>query len=59
MPGCGSDEEPCGLEGFHRENQNESESESEWRLWYMCESISTSEKTSTDQAVQVQERKQR
>ena len=33
--------------------------ESEWRLCYMCESISTSEKASTDQAVQVQERKQR
>ena len=35
------------------------ETESEWRLCYMCESISTSEKASTDQAVQVQERKQR
>ena len=32
--------------------------ESEWRLSYMCEGISTSEKASTDQAVQVQERKQ-
>ena len=33
--------------------------ESEWRLSYMCESISTGEEVSTDQAVQVQERKQR
>ena len=33
--------------------------ESEWRLCYMCESISTSEEASTDQAMQVQERKQR
>ena len=32
--------------------------ESEWRLLYMCESISTSGKASMDQAVQVQKRKQ-
>ena len=30
-----------------------------WRLSYMYESISTREKASTDQAVHVQERKQR
>ena len=30
-----------------------------WRLSYMYESISTSEKASMDQAVHVQERKQR
>ena len=35
----------------------ELESESEWRLSYMRESISTSEKVSTDQAMPVQERK--
>ena len=35
------------------------ETESEWRLRYMCKSISISEKASMDQAVQVRERKQR
>ena len=32
--------------------------ESEWRLRYMCESISTKGRLGTDQVVQVQERKQ-
>ena len=45
---------------YERENLKDTDNciESEWRLCYMHESISTSEKVSTDQAVQVQERKQ-
>ena len=45
---------------YERENLKDTDSciESEWRLSYMCKSISTSEKVSMDQAVQVQKRKQ-
>ena len=50
-----------GVERYERVNLKDTDNcvESEWRLRYMCESISTSEKVSTDRAVQVQERKQR
>ena len=45
---------------YERENLKDTDNciESEWRLSYMCEGISTSEKASMDQAVQVQERNQ-
>ena len=47
--------------GYERENLKDTDNcvESEWGLCYMCESISTKEEASTDQAVSVQERKQR
>ena len=46
---------------YERENLKDTDNcvESEWRLCYMCESISTSGEMGTDQAVQVQEGKQR